>query len=100
MSNLQELKTSERDTTVTPHQLRTAGYTPASVYGQGIESQSIQIRTREFYHAFLQGQREFSLNGYVSGSAKVKHLARNPVTQHPIAVEFHLQSGSATTGKK
>lgn len=99
MSNHQELKTSERDTTVTPHQLRTAGYTPASVYGKDIQSQSIQVRTHEFYHAFLQGQREFKLNGYVSGSARVKNLTRNPVTQYPIAVEFHLESGS-TEGKQ
>ena len=92
MSELLTLKTSERDTTVTPHQLRTAGYIPASVYGQGVPSQSIQVRTHEFYHAFLQGKRKFNLNGYVSGSAQVKQIARNPVTQEPISVEFHMQA--------
>ena len=94
MSQLQDLKTSERDTTVTPHQLRTAGYIPATVYGQGQQSQSIQVRTHEFYHAFLQGKREFQLSGYVSGPATVKNMLRNPVTQDPISIEFHF-AGSA-----
>lgn len=97
MSQLQDLKTSERDTTVTPRQLRTAGYIPATVYGNGQQSQSIQVRTHEFYQAFLQGKREFQLNGYVSGPATVKNMMRNPVTMHPISIEFHFV-GSA--GKK
>ena len=102
MSQLQDLKTSERDTTVTPYQLRTAGYIPATVYGQGQQSQSIQVRMHEFYHAFLQGKRDFQLNGYVSGPATVKNMLRNPVTQQPISLEFHLSGGAAgnNTSKK
>lgn len=95
MSQLQDLKTAERDTTVTPHQLRTAGYIPATVYGLGRQSQSIQVRTHEFYQAFLQGKRKFQLNGFVSGPATVKNMMRNPVTQHPVSIEFHFVGGAA-----
>lgn len=98
MSNQPALKTSERDTTVTPHQLRTAGYIPATVYGSGIQSQSIQVREHEFYQAFLQGKREFNLDGFITGQAKTQNVLRHPVTQKPISIEFHLESEKG--GKK
>src|SRR4051812_41419655 len=95
MSNTPELKVSERDTTLTPSRLRSAGYVPATVYGRGHQSQNIQVRTHEFYHAFLQGEREFHFTGFVSGPAKIKNMSRHPVSQIPLAIEFCLDNGDA-----
>lgn len=90
MTNLQELKVTERDTTITPRQLRAAGFIPATVYGHGISSQSIQVRVHEFHQLFMHGTREFQLTGFVSGTAKLQKLDRDPVSQKPFAIELHL----------
>ena len=98
MANLQELKVSERDTTITPRHLRTAGYIPATVYGRGMQSQSVQVRAHQFHQLFLHGSREFHLSGFISGPAKLKNLNADPVSQQPIALEFQMDTGE--TGKK
>jgi ribosomal protein L25 (general stress protein Ctc) len=94
MSNLQELKVTERDTTLTPRQLRTAGFIPATVYGHGVESQNIQVRNHEFHQLYMHGTREFQLTGFVSGMAKLQKLDRDPVTQKPFAIELHINPDS------
>lgn len=94
MSDFQELKVAERDNTITPSHLRSAGFIPATVYGHGIESKSVQVRTHEFQQFYAKGEREFQLSGFVSGTAKIKNLTTNPVTHIPIALEFHLDTGT------
>lgn len=88
MPTLQDLKVTERDTTVTPHQLRTAGYIPATLCAKGRESQSVQVRAHEFTQFFLQGVRDFKLSGFVDGEAKAQQVQRDPVSQKPVSIQF------------
>ena len=100
MSSTQELKVTERDTTLTPRQLRAAGFVPATLYGKEFESQSIQVKTHELTLAMMHGAREFKLQG-LSGdmTAKVQQIQTEPVSQKPLSVEFLLTSPAAG-GKK
>jgi len=84
------LKVTERDNTVTPHQLREAGYVPATLYGKNREALSIQIRTHEFNLLLQQGVREFQLTGFVEGKVKAQHVQREAVSQKPISIQLHL----------
>lgn len=88
MSTPQELKVTERDTTVTPRQLRAAGYIPATIYGHGTPPQSIQVRAHEFSHLFLQGIREFRLTGFIESTVEIQDVQRDPVSQKPVSIQF------------
>lgn len=90
MPTLQDLKVTERDTTVTPHQLRVAGYIPATLYGKDTEPKSIQVRAHEFSQFLSQGVRNFKLSGFVQGEANARQVQRDPVSQKPISVQFQL----------
>lgn len=57
------LQATERDNTLNPRQLRTAGFLPATLYGKEIESQSVQVRELEFTRAYAKGNRVFKLEG-------------------------------------
>lgn len=100
MSSLPELKVTERDNTLNPRQLRSAGFVPATLYGKGVASQSIQVRAHEFTLAMMHGNREFRLQGLGSEvTARVQQLQVDPVKQTPLSVEFLLTSpvtGSAS----
>lgn len=86
MSN--ELKTTERDVTINPRQLRAAGYIPATISNAQGESKDFQIRAHEFTLLTTQGVREFRLTGFVSGTSAIKQVQKNPVSQEPLAVQF------------
>jgi ribosomal protein L25 (general stress protein Ctc) len=88
MATSTSLKASERDTTLTPRQLREAGYIPATLYGKGQSSISIQVIGHEFAQPFSQGTREFQLTGFVEGKVKAQQVQREPVSQKPLAIEF------------
>lgn len=104
MTTPQELKAQERDTTLTPRQLRAAGFVPATLYGKGIESQSIQVRAHEFVQLSLQGHREFSLSGYGSNLVvRTQQMQVDPVSRQPISIEFYQlspQAGAQPKAKK
>lgn len=84
------LKVTERDNTVTPRQLREAGYVPATLYGKNQEAVSVQLRAHEFNQLLLQGIREFQLTGFVEGKVKAQHVQREPVSQKPISIQLYL----------
>lgn len=94
MSMPKELKVTERDTTLTPRQLRAAGYIPATIYGKDIAPQSVQVRAHEFTQFFLQGIREFRLTGLFENNVKAQEVQRDPVSQRPISIQFRLLDGS------
>jgi ribosomal protein L25 (general stress protein Ctc) len=101
MSNIVDLKVTERDTTLTPRQLRAAGFVPATLYGKGIESQSIQVKTHELTLAMMHGAREFSLQGLPGDmTARVQQIQTEPVSQKPLSVEFLLTSPAPGGAKK
>jgi ribosomal protein L25 (general stress protein Ctc) len=97
MSTPQELKVTERDTTVTPRQLRAVGYIPATIYGNGIPSQSVQVRAHEFSHFLMQGIREFRLTGFIESTVEAQDVQRDPVSQKPVSIQFLRIKGAGET---
>ncbi|HEY9688119.1 MAG TPA: hypothetical protein V6C52_14185 [Coleofasciculaceae cyanobacterium] len=100
MSTLNELKATERDTTLNPRQLRAAGFVPATLYGKSIEAQSIQVRAHELQQFFTQGVREFQLTGFTTYAVKIQEMQRDPVSQQPLSVQFMLMDGGAAGNAK
>lgn len=84
------LTVTERDNTITPRQLREAGYIPATLYGKKQEALSVQVRAHELNLLLLHGVREFQLTGFVEGKVKAQHVQREPVSQKPISLQLHL----------
>ena len=96
MSTAQELKATERDTTLTPRQLRAAGFVPATIYAKGIESRSIQVRAHEFVQFSLQGHKEFTLSGLGTElGVRVQQLQVDSVSRAPLSIEFYQVSPQA-----
>lgn len=88
----QQLKATERDTTITPRQLRSAGFLPATVYGGKATPQSIQVRTHEFELLYQKGHREFDLQHHDGStiSARAHQVQKNARTQQYENIEFLL----------
>jgi len=83
-----ELKISERDETLNPRQLRSAGFVPATIQG-GAESQQIQIKTHELELALHKKTPEVKLSGAgFDGNVVVKDVQKNPVSQEVLHVTF------------
>jgi ribosomal protein L25 (general stress protein Ctc) len=100
MTTPQELKVSERDTTLTPSQLRAAGFIPATLYGPGTQgSQSVQVRAHEFQQFFVQGIRAFKLTGLVNCAAKVQEVQLDPVSHKAISIQLMQTDGTAAPKK-
>lgn len=96
-----ELKVLERDTTLTPRQLRTAGYVPATLYGKGIEPRSIQVKAHEFNQDYVHGVRTFHLTGFLTAQVEVKAAQFDPVNRYPLSIQFWQSEGeSDATPKK
>lgn len=90
MVSTQDLKVSERDTTLTPRQLRAAGFIPATIYGKGTNAREVQVRTHEFQQFYTHGIREFAMSGFVQGHAQAKQVQVDAVSRKPLAIEFCL----------
>lgn len=88
MSSLQELKVTERDTTLTPRQLRQAGFVPATIAGKGTASQAVQVRAHEFNQLYVQGVREFQLTGYANAKVKAQQVQSDPVSRKALSIQF------------
>ncbi len=99
MTTPQELKTSERDTTLTPRQLRAAGFIPTTLYGPGQEPQSLQVLAHEFQQLFVQGVRAFKLTGLVNCAAKVQEVQADPVSHKAISIQLMQTDGTAAPKK-
>ena len=99
MSEVVELKASERDNTLNPRQLRAAGFIPATLYGKNVEPQSIQVKAHDFVLAYRNGAREFKLAGPgVNVEARAHQVQVSPVKQDVLNIEFLVPS--ATQEKK
>lgn len=91
VESVQTIEATERDTTLNPRQLRSAGFLPATLYGAGLESsQDIQVRGKEFTLLFLKGYREFELTGLSGAPVRVKaqQVQTTGVGQDVLSVEF------------
>lgn len=91
----QDVKITERDTTLNPRQLRAAGYVPATLYGKGIESRSVQVKAHEFQHLYEQGVREFQISGPDESKAIAWRVQYNALSQKPISIQFLLRNNGA-----
>lgn len=90
MTALFEIETFERDTTISPRKLRTIGYVPATVYGKGKDSVSVQLNTHDLTQALLAGNRQFKLKGFVQANAQVKQIQKVSTREELLHAEFQL----------
>lgn len=100
MSIQKELKITERDTTLNPRQLRSAGFLPGTIYGKGVASKNIQVKIYDFTRALAVGATEFKLVGPgFDLVAHIKNLQTEAVGQKMLNVEF-MEVGSKTAASK
>ncbi len=101
MTNHESLKIYERDTTITLHQLRQAGYVPGTVYGKDVTPFSIQVKAHDFQLALNRGIRHFQLDGMGQTlNVEVKQLQMENTKPNVLHVEFYVPSaGSAKKSK-
>lgn len=93
MSSAFELQVTERDSTLNPRQLREAGFLPATVYGKGQPSLTIQVRTYEFERAVAQKNSVFKFVGAGLDGLEVKvQTIQTDIAQKLLNVEFLLLS--------
>jgi ribosomal protein L25 (general stress protein Ctc) len=86
-----DLTAQERDTTQNPRQLRTNGWTPATLYAKGVPSKSIQVPSKDFYLAFKNGNKQFNLVG-LNVKAKVAQLQVHSTKLNVLNVEFQIEN--------
>jgi len=86
------IEAQERDMAKNPRQLRTSGFLPATVYGKGKESVSIQLDKRNFINTYKKNKDEvFELVvGKNKYNAKVQLLQIEAGTQEAMNIEFKL----------
>jgi ribosomal protein L25 (general stress protein Ctc) len=95
MTSQNEVQLLERDTTLTMHQLRSAGYLPITIYGPGVEAPvSAQIRHHEFHVMYTNhGERRFVLNGMGHQLKAKAHQVQMHAAKHKILhVEFYVSA--------
>ena len=86
------IEAQKRDEAKNPRQLRTEGFLPATVYGKGKESVSIQVDKRAFVNTYKNNKDEvFEI---VVGSNKyntvVQKFQVEAGTQLPMNIEFKM----------
>lgn len=90
-NNPTPLLVSERDDTLNPRQLRSAGFIPATLYGKAVEAKSIQTRTKDFTKLYANGARTFQLEGLKEAFVvRVQDIQVNPITQEILSIQFLL----------
>ena len=75
-----------------PRQLRASGKLPATIYGKGMDSVSIQLDAHTFLNTYKNNKEavyELSLAGK-KYNAVVQNLQRNYATNQELNVEFKL----------
>lgn len=84
------INTKRRDTSLNPRQIRAEGLVPATIYGSGIESISIQLDAKEFMTAYKKDKNAiFELKiEKETHKAIVKHVQIDPVSDKVLNVEF------------
>jgi large subunit ribosomal protein L25 len=76
----------------TPNQLRREGKIPATVYGRGVPSKSVQVNAKEFSHlphAAFSHVIELDGGQHGSTSALVRQVQRRATTHQVLNVEFY-----------
>ena len=81
-----------RDESLNPRQLRASGNLPATVYGKGIESVSVQVNTHEFMQTYKNNKEAtFELSvGSKKYNVVVQNVQKNYATNEVLHVEFKV----------
>lgn len=84
------INAQERDLTKNPRQLRASGFLPATVYGKGKDSVSLQVNTREFLNLYKNNKDEVYeiVVGKNKYNAKVQNLQVEAGTLDEKNIEF------------
>lgn len=75
-----------------PNALRASGFIPATVYGHGFESKSIQINTKEFLkipHKAYSHINDLEIDGGEKFPILIRNVSRDPVRDHYLNIEFY-----------
>ncbi len=75
-----------------PRQLRESGKLPATIYGKGMDSISIQLDAHKFINAYKNNKNsvyELSLSGK-KYNAVIQNVQKNYATNQELNVEFKL----------
>lgn len=86
------IEVEEKDTTKNPRQLRAAGKLPATIYGKGMDSISVQLDAHNFIHTYKNNKEatyELSLSGKKYNTV-VQNVQKNYATNQELNVEFKL----------
>ena len=92
MSNVVELQAEERNTDLNPRQVRAEGKIPATIYGKGQESVSVQVDRREFVQLY-KNNKDAVYNvkaGKKSYKAIVQNFQIEASTRNELNIEFKL----------
>lgn len=92
MADTVKLTTESKDETKNPRQIRQSGFIPATIYGKGIDSTSIQVNAREFnleYKKNASAVFEVKVAGK-NIQAKVANVQTNHATTENMNIEFIL----------
>lgn len=85
-----EIKAEKRAEDKNPRQVRAEGNLPATVYGKGMDSLSVQVNTKEFLTVYGKDKdADFDLKlGSKSMNVKVKDVQTNYRTGESLNVQF------------
>lgn len=81
-----------KDETLNPRQLRASGKLPATIYGKGVDSISVQLDAHSFVNTYKNNKDsvyELSLSGK-KYSTKVQTVQKNYATNEELNIEFKL----------
>ena len=92
MSSVIKLQAEKRDENKNPRQLRAEGVLPATVYGKGVESVSVQLNAKEFVQNYKKDTTAtFELTvDKKAYKAVVQSVPKNYSTNQEQCVEFKL----------
>lgn len=84
------INTEKRDDTLNPRQVREKGLVPATIYGKGMESVSVQINVKEFMTAYKKDKNAiFELKmGTTTYNAIVKRVQAEAISDKVLNIEF------------
>ena len=86
------IEAQKRDESKNPRQLRNDGFLPATVYGKGKDSVSIQVDKRIFVNTYKNNKDEVYeiVVGSDKYNTKVQNFQVEAGTQLPMNVEFKI----------
>ncbi len=86
------IEAQKRDEAKNPRQLRCEGYLPATIYGKGKDSVSIQIDRRNFVNTYKNNKDAIYeiVVGKDKYNASVQNFQIEAGTQTPMNIEFKL----------